>query len=311
MHTPDRPHADDAPREETSETPPTNASVERTDTPERSHPWESTTDATITASIDISARDCTPEQRDAIRAAVDGEEQIPLGAIEEITGDAARARRLAKLLAVESGKSVHFPSLTDYLLYHTITPTESRTGVGAARALRWFSETTGRRDLRVTYPASGADRTKFLDHLSAAPVASVDCVTAEGPQGADTKVRSQGIDARLIRKYWGDAVRDGDLPSHGTDCLLLDYSGAGVIVDVTGGTIHLNADALDRVLAPHSVIVATGGYLSSRPTAIRDALLQLPADRYRFVGTHSSDVYIVERFESDTEDVASDPAPSS
>ncbi|MDO8425661.1 MAG: hypothetical protein Q7T01_04090 [bacterium] len=254
---------------------------------ERPIPWEDTPSARLRDALDLLTPEVPQDLRERARDTAFAGAHTDLGALKELLGNDALARRVATLAEKTAGRKTVGGSLVDTVIGAFEVSEFLENSFAVARALRWLGETTGRTDLHVVYPASGADASGLLNYLDRTPVASVDCVTTGGPQGADVKARAKGREGRLIPKIIEAAITDGDLSAGCADAILLDTTG----VAVTHGDAFR---AIDHLLAPGGIIVATGaGYMSSM-SIVRDTLARLPADRYRLVG-RSGNAYIIER----------------
>ncbi|MBI4433929.1 hypothetical protein HY632_04080 [Candidatus Uhrbacteria bacterium] len=249
-------------------------------------PWDESPEARFRAAVEVIAPTCTEEQRDALLALAQVD-PLPLAAITRIMGDAGVARRIGNAFASTFSKRIATSGFVDRIQFGLSSSGVSDSGLGLRRALQWHSANTQRTDLRVTYPASGADATGFLDHLRDAPIAHLDCVTTGGPQGAERKAIAQGVDAALVPATIQAALEQKKITP--ADCLVLDTSGFGVLdlADIT--------KEIDQLLTPGGILVVTSGYLGSGSSSLKPILARLPPERYRYVGHHGGTVFVVER----------------
>ncbi|MBI2482823.1 hypothetical protein HYV74_01435 [Candidatus Uhrbacteria bacterium] len=252
--------------------------------------WDESPEAVFRDALALLAPELTPAQTDALTQEL-SHESPTLDAIRAIVHDAALARRIGKCSDQYLGRPVLVHGIWEQLRYGATTSGMTDTGLGLRRALAWQSANTHRTDLRVTYPASGADATGFLDHLTGAPIAHLDCVTAGGPQGADRKAASQDIDTTLVKSTIQQALEQQRIAP--ADCVVLDSSGFGVLMDLADPTVL--AGALDRLVVPGGILVTTSGYLGAGRESVKHVLTQLPPERYRYVGHQGGNVFIVER----------------
>ncbi|MDO8463472.1 MAG: hypothetical protein Q7S96_04365 [bacterium] len=260
---------------------------------ERAVPWEDTPEVRLRDALDILAPEIPQELRERTRDVALTGEHTDLDALKDLVGDGALARRIATLAEKSADRKTIGGSFVDTVLRVFEEHGFTENSFAVARALRWLGAQTGRTDLRVVYPASGGDASRMLDHIDRAPVASVDCVTTGGPQGADVKARAKGREARLIKKTLDVAIADGDLAAGSADAILLDTTGVSVT--------HEHAfRAVDHLLAPGGIIIATAVGYMSEPSTVRQVLTGLSADRYRLVG-RSGSAYIIERIVPSTD----------
>lgn len=295
--TPDKPREESTRPPETTPKPITESRqtiFDRQETVAHAVEWKDTSDVRLHDVLDIAFPELTPDQCSAATDIAQRGDRIAFDALADTITDSRLRREVIKASALALNRGITGASLIDRVRIFFAPQRANAPGIGLARALRWLGANTGRTDLRVVYPASGSDRTGFLDHIGRSPVSSVDCVTGTGPHGADERARIAGKNAREIIGNFNAAITDGQIPPESVDCLALDSTGIAAL-----SNNELDPDAfvasIRRTLAPGGIAVVTLAGDMVVAGLAEHALNNLPPEEFQYIGAHGDTIRIIER----------------
>ncbi len=271
--------------------------------------FDNSPEARVRDVLSLAGSGLSAEQGSQLATMLASENSVSTQQLEQFFPDPKDRREWAKTLATTLESKVKASGFVERVKLF-FTKTNAHTNERAmllARALQWQGEQSGRQDIRVLYPASGEDTIDVLRTVGNTPLEQVTCVTdADRPfQQALQKVEKQGKKAEAVTSYLGEAMKadkEGNIavPEGSADCLLVDASGVGALMETQKefGDARLT-DTINRLVPEGGTIVAIkaismGSNVAKNDTTIRAFISRLPPGEYRFVA-ETGDGFIIQR----------------